>query len=182
MEPCKRYVIFTIFWFWICLFLVGQNLESKTVLRIPKPYQLIGNNTSEKIVDVENDLDNLISQKYEEIKKSKTVLQTPKPNQLIRTVNTNSSEKIVTLENGPENIISQKYEETSKPYQNVNSNISEEIFDIKNVQRNVTSVKNDEIKKLLLHSWIATKGYEHVQHWGQNETESVTKGKKFQKK
>ena len=36
-------------------------------------YQLIGNNTSEKIVDVENDLDNLISQKYEEIKKSKTV-------------------------------------------------------------------------------------------------------------
>ena len=87
MEPWKRYVIFATFWFWICLFLVGQNLESKTVLRIPRPYQLIGNNTSEKIVDVENDLDNLISQKYEEIKKSKTVLQTPKPNQLIRTVN-----------------------------------------------------------------------------------------------
>ena len=83
MEPWKRYVIFATFWFWICLFLVGQNLESKTVLRIPKPYQLIGNNTSENIVDVGN----LISQKYEEIKKSKTVLQTPKPNQLIRTVN-----------------------------------------------------------------------------------------------
>ena len=96
MEPWKRYVIFATFWFWICLFLVGQNLESKTVLRIPKPYQLIGNNTSEKIVDVENDLDNLISQKYEEIKKSKSVLQTPKPNQLIRIVNSNSSEKIVT--------------------------------------------------------------------------------------
>ena len=166
MQPCKRYVIFTIFWFWICLFLVGQNLESKTVLRIPKPHQLIGSDTSEKI-------DYLISQKYEEIKKSKTVLQTPKPNQLIRTVNSNTSEKIVNLENGPENIISQKYEETPKPYQligNVNSNISE---------KNVTSVDNDEIKKLLLHSWIATKGYEHVQHWGQNETESVTKGKKF---
>ena len=87
MEPWKRYVIFATFWFWICLFLVGQNLESKTVLRIPKPYQLIGNNTSENIVDVENDIGNLISQKYEEIKKSKTVLQTPKPNQLIRTVN-----------------------------------------------------------------------------------------------
>ena len=182
MEPCKRYVIFTIFWFWICLFLVGQNLESKTVLRIPKPYQLIGKNTSEKIVDVENDLDDLISQKYEEIKKSKTVLHTPKPDQLIRTVDSNSSEKIVTLENGPENMISQKYEETPKPYQlteNVNSNTSEEIFDIKNVQRNVTSVKNDEIKKLLLHSWIASKGYEKVQHWRQNETESATKGKKL---
>ena len=184
MEPCKRYVIFTIFWFWICLFLVGQNLESKTVLRIPKPYQLIGNNTSEKIVDVENDLDNLISQKYEEIKNSKAVLQTPKPNQLIRTVNPNTSEKIVNLENGRENIKSQKHEETPQPYQiieNVNSNISEEIFDIKNVQGNVTSVENDEIKKLLLHSWITSKGYEHVQHWGQNETESVTKGKEFQK-
>ena len=85
----------------------------------------------------------------------------------------NTPEKIVTLENGPENIISEKYEETPKPYQlieNVNSNISEEIFDIKYVQENVTSVKNDEIKKLLLHSWR-----------GQNETESVTKGKKFQK-
>ena len=54
------------------------------------------------------------------------------------------------------------------PVENVNSNISEEIFDTK---WNVTSVKNDEIKKLLLHSWR-----------GQNETESVTKGKKFKKK
>ena len=184
MEPWKRYVIFAAFWFWICLFLVGQNLESKTVLRIPRPYQLIGNNTYEKIVDVENDLDNLIRQKYEEIKKSKTVLQTTEPDQLIRTLNSNSSEKIVTIHNGPVNITSQKYEETPKPYQlieNVNSNISEEIFDVKDVQRNVTSLKNDEIKKLLLHSWIASKGYEHDQHWGQNGTESAKKGKKFQK-
>ena len=100
------------------------------------------------------------------------------------TLNSNSYEKIVTIDNGPVNITSQKYEETPKPYQlieNVNSNTSEEIFDIKDVQRNVTSLKNDEIKKLLLHSWIASKGYEHDQYWGQNETESAKKGKKFQK-
>ena len=180
MEPWKRYVIFAAFWFWICLFLVGQNLESKTVLRIPRPYQLIGNNTYEKIVDVENDLDNLIRQKYEEIKKSKTVLRTPKPNQVIRTVNT--SEKIVNFENGQENIIRQKYEETPKPYQltGTYSNISEIVFEKENYQKNVTSVDNDEIKQLLLHSWITSKGYEHTQHWGTNGTES-TEGKNFQK-
>ena len=104
MEPCKRYVIFTIFWFWICLFLVGQHLESKTVLRIPKPYQIIGNNTSEKTVDVQNDQENMISQKFEEIKKSGTDLQTTKPP--YQPKGNNASEKILDVENDHRNMIS----------------------------------------------------------------------------
>jgi hypothetical protein len=42
-----------------------------TDLQTPKPYQLIGNNSPEKIVDVENDQDNIVTEKYEETKISK---------------------------------------------------------------------------------------------------------------
>ena len=44
----------------------------KTDLQTPKPYQLVGNNSPEKIVDIENDQDNIVIQKYEETKISKT--------------------------------------------------------------------------------------------------------------
>ena len=44
----------------------------KTDLQTPKPDQLRGNNSPEKIVDVENDQDNIVTQKYEETKISKT--------------------------------------------------------------------------------------------------------------
>ena len=56
---------------------------------------------------------------------------------------------------------------------------AEKVFEKENYQKNVTSVDNDEIKKLLLHSWITSKGYEHIPYEGTNETESSIKGKKF---
>ena len=76
MEWVKIQILlgtYCIFGIWICLSTFGQNLESKTKLPTPKNYQLIGKYTSEKIVDVQNYQENMISQKYEEIKKSETV-------------------------------------------------------------------------------------------------------------
>ena len=72
MESWKRNVIFTVFWLWICLILVGQHLESKRVLLTPKPFQLIENtsNITDEIADIEKFQDNVISLKYEEIKKA----------------------------------------------------------------------------------------------------------------
>ena len=76
MEWVKIQILlgtYCIFGIWICLSTFGQNLESKTKLPTPKIYQLIGKYTSEKIVDIQNDQENMISQKYEESKKSETV-------------------------------------------------------------------------------------------------------------
>ena len=75
MDWPKIYILvgtYYIFWVCVCLFL-AENLESKREWQTPKPFQLIGNNAFEKIVDIENDREIVISQKYEEIKKSKTV-------------------------------------------------------------------------------------------------------------
>ena len=74
MDWPKIYILvgtYYIFWVWVCLFL-AENLESKREWQTPKPFQLIGNNAFDKIVDIENDRENVISQTYEEIKKSKT--------------------------------------------------------------------------------------------------------------
>jgi iron only hydrogenase large subunit-like protein len=75
MDWPKIYILvgtYYIFWVWVCLFL-AENLESKREWQTPKPFQLMGNNAFDKIVDIENDRENVISQTYEEIKKSKTV-------------------------------------------------------------------------------------------------------------
>ena len=76
MEWLKIQILlgtYCIFGVWICLSTFGQNLESETKLQTPKTYQQIGKYTSEKIVDIKNDQENMISQKYEEIKISETV-------------------------------------------------------------------------------------------------------------
>ena len=39
MESWKKYGIFIFFWIWLCLFLFGQNRESKLILKSPKPYK-----------------------------------------------------------------------------------------------------------------------------------------------
>ena len=76
MEWLKIQILlgtYCIFVIWICLSNFGQNFESESKLQIPKTYQQIGKYTSEKIVHILNDQENMISQKYEEIKKSETV-------------------------------------------------------------------------------------------------------------
>ena len=37
MESWKKYGIFIFFWLWLCLFLFGQNRESKLIFKSPKP-------------------------------------------------------------------------------------------------------------------------------------------------
>ena len=39
MASWKKYGIFIIFWIWLCLFLFGQNRESKLIFKSPKPYK-----------------------------------------------------------------------------------------------------------------------------------------------
>ena len=39
MESRKKYGIFIFFWIWLCLFLFGQNRESKLIFKSPKPYK-----------------------------------------------------------------------------------------------------------------------------------------------
>ena len=59
----KEEIFLFVFFVLFCLFLAiltGQDLEAGTDLRTTKPYQLIGNNASEKILDIENDEKNMI--------------------------------------------------------------------------------------------------------------------------
>ena len=39
MESWKKYGLFIFLWIWLCLFLFGQNRESKLILKSPKPYK-----------------------------------------------------------------------------------------------------------------------------------------------
>ena len=69
MDWPKIYILvgtYYIFWVWVCLFL-AENLESKREWQTPKPFQIIGNN----VFEIDHEI--VISQKFEEIKKSKTV-------------------------------------------------------------------------------------------------------------
>ena len=107
MEWLKIQILlgtYCIFGVWICLSTFGQNLESESKLPIPKTYQLIGRYTSEKTVDIQNDQENMISQKFEEIKKSGTDLQTTKPP--YQPKGNNASEKILDVENDHRDMIS----------------------------------------------------------------------------
>ena len=53
MESWKKYGIFIFFWVWLCLFLFGQNRESKLIFKSPKPYKGKFDETS----SVENEQD-----------------------------------------------------------------------------------------------------------------------------
>ena len=53
MESWKKYGIFIFFWIWLCLFLFGQNRESKLIFKSPKPYKGKFDETS----SVENEQD-----------------------------------------------------------------------------------------------------------------------------
>ena len=39
MESWKKYGVFIFLWIWLCLFLFGQNRESKLIYKSPKPYK-----------------------------------------------------------------------------------------------------------------------------------------------
>ena len=56
MESWKKYGIFIFFWIWLCLFLFGQNRESKLILKSPKPYK--GKLDEKSSVESEQDVKN----------------------------------------------------------------------------------------------------------------------------
>ena len=56
MESRKKYGIFIFFWIWLCLFLFGQNRESKLIFKSPKPYKRIFFEKSS--VEIERDVKN----------------------------------------------------------------------------------------------------------------------------
>ena len=60
MESWKKYGLFIFLWIWLCLFLFGQNRESKLILKSPKPYKGKFDETSsvESEQDVENQTKN----------------------------------------------------------------------------------------------------------------------------
>ena len=56
MESWKKYGIFIIFWIWLCLFLFGQNRESKLIFKSPTSYK--GKFDEKSSVENEQDVKN----------------------------------------------------------------------------------------------------------------------------
>ena len=56
MEPWKKYGMFIFFWIWLCLFLFGQNRQSKLIFKSPKSYK--GKFDEKSSVENEQDIKN----------------------------------------------------------------------------------------------------------------------------